>query len=484
MEYVADELRRHRPAAARPAARALAARGRRSDHGAARPDPRPAPRRPAHAHRESGRDGTDRGRCSPGRRRPPRRRPHLPRPRPQRLLQPESRAGLPARRAAARAAPPTLWSRSATRCATTSSRSASRRRAASRRPVRVRPPGAGVRPTTRREAAFAAELGVGEETFVVGWAGRLTAIKRPLDLVRTLRRTRRPGRRRGARRSSETAKSGRTEALARRTRRRRTVPASSASSSGCGTGTPRSTPSLLTSAERGNPGRRDRGAGRRASGRRNRAGGTRNRRRRRRERLPGADRRHRRARSAGSPRSLRDPALRSRASAGTAPPTFARASRLARMTDERRRGLPRGARAMKVAPRPQDHGHQRLREPPAGAASRAPRAAASTRGSLGARRARLGRAAVLRTTRRAGRPVPASPLQLDVSPRMARDVIRAVEPERPTSFTRTSSTATSTARPRRRAPRAVRLLAPQRRPLPARARSATSTARSRGPRAG
>ena len=32
-----------------------------------------------------------------------------------------------------------------------------------------------------------AELGAGAETFVVGWAGRLTAIKRPLDLVHTLR---------------------------------------------------------------------------------------------------------------------------------------------------------------------------------------------------------------------------------------------------------------------------------------------------------
>ncbi len=31
-----------------------------------------------------------------------------------------------------------------------------------------------------------AEIGAGEETFVVGWAGRLTAIKRPLDLIRTL----------------------------------------------------------------------------------------------------------------------------------------------------------------------------------------------------------------------------------------------------------------------------------------------------------
>jgi glycosyltransferase involved in cell wall biosynthesis len=32
-----------------------------------------------------------------------------------------------------------------------------------------------------------AEIGASDETFVAGWAGRLTAIKRPLDLVRTLR---------------------------------------------------------------------------------------------------------------------------------------------------------------------------------------------------------------------------------------------------------------------------------------------------------
>jgi glycosyltransferase involved in cell wall biosynthesis len=30
-------------------------------------------------------------------------------------------------------------------------------------------------------------LGLGDDTFAIGWAGRLTAIKRPLDLVRTLR---------------------------------------------------------------------------------------------------------------------------------------------------------------------------------------------------------------------------------------------------------------------------------------------------------
>ncbi len=35
--------------------------------------------------------------------------------------------------------------------------------------------------------AIRAELGAGDETFVVGWAGRLTAIKRPLDLILVLR---------------------------------------------------------------------------------------------------------------------------------------------------------------------------------------------------------------------------------------------------------------------------------------------------------
>lgn len=34
------------------------------------------------------------------------------------------------------------------------------------------------------------ELGIGDDTFAIGWAGRLTAIKRPLDLVRTLRAVR------------------------------------------------------------------------------------------------------------------------------------------------------------------------------------------------------------------------------------------------------------------------------------------------------
>jgi glycosyltransferase involved in cell wall biosynthesis len=38
---------------------------------------------------------------------------------------------------------------------------------------------------SRRE--LRGEIGAGDDAFVVGWAGRLTAIKRPLDLIRTLR---------------------------------------------------------------------------------------------------------------------------------------------------------------------------------------------------------------------------------------------------------------------------------------------------------
>jgi glycosyltransferase involved in cell wall biosynthesis len=39
----------------------------------------------------------------------------------------------------------------------------------------------------RARERIRAELGLGDEMFAIGWAGRLTAIKRPLDLVRTLR---------------------------------------------------------------------------------------------------------------------------------------------------------------------------------------------------------------------------------------------------------------------------------------------------------
>jgi glycosyltransferase involved in cell wall biosynthesis len=42
------------------------------------------------------------------------------------------------------------------------------------------------RPSSRDRDALRAEIGVGRETFAIGFAGRLTAIKRPLDLVHVL----------------------------------------------------------------------------------------------------------------------------------------------------------------------------------------------------------------------------------------------------------------------------------------------------------
>ena len=56
-----------------------------------------------------------------------------------------------------------------------------------RRPVRLRPAGVERRRRPGARCASAPSSGVDDGTFVVGWAGRLTAIKRPLDLVRTLR---------------------------------------------------------------------------------------------------------------------------------------------------------------------------------------------------------------------------------------------------------------------------------------------------------
>lgn len=57
--------------------------------------------------------------------------------------------------------------------------------------IEVVPYGFDLPPWTEADDASRARvrsgLGIGEDTFVVGWAGRLTPIKRPLDLVRTLR---------------------------------------------------------------------------------------------------------------------------------------------------------------------------------------------------------------------------------------------------------------------------------------------------------
>ena len=110
--------------------------------------------------------------------------------------------------------------------------------------IEVVPYGFDLPPWTEADDASRARdrsrLGIGEDTFVVGWAGRLTAIKRPLDLVRTLRALLDLGvdaqlvvvgdgaDRRRSKRSSPSSESA-------------TVADSSASIEGCATGTPPST---------------------------------------------------------------------------------------------------------------------------------------------------------------------------------------------------------------------------------------------------
>ena len=76
---------------------------------------------------------------------------------------------------------------SATRCGTISSASASRPRDASQSSLTASTCRPGATRTSERERRSARELGAADDDFVVGWAGRLTAIKKPLDLVRTLR---------------------------------------------------------------------------------------------------------------------------------------------------------------------------------------------------------------------------------------------------------------------------------------------------------
>ena len=119
-------------------------------------------------------------------------------------------------------------------------------------------------------------------------------------------------------------------------------------------------------------------------------------------------------------------------------------------------------------PHPQDHRRQRLRAAPADAAARPARSAASTPASSGStstaamRRASTGSSTTWGSVR-------ARPLHTRRQPAHGGEVVRRVRRAGPTSSTRTSSTATSTARSRRAHAGAVRLVAPQRRPLPARA---------------
>ena len=157
MEYVADELGVDVLPAARAAARALAARRRRRDPRLCGSILRGTPAgRPAHAHGEGRRDRPARGPAR-GRRAAARRRPHLPRPRPSGYFSRAPGARLPAGRAAARPRRPDALI--AVSDEVRDDLVALRRRAGGdvrRRPVRLRPPARGARPTTRRASACAA----------------------------------------------------------------------------------------------------------------------------------------------------------------------------------------------------------------------------------------------------------------------------------------------------------------------------------------
>ena len=186
--------RARRPARAAPgaAARAVTAGRLGRDPRAAEAHPTTTPGRASHPHREGGCDGSPR-RPRRRERTSPRPCPHLPRPRPQRLLQQALGAHLPLDRASAR--PHVRHARRRQRRGARRSRRLRRRTgtALRRRSLRLRPAGVG-RGGRRSPAARSAPRSVpATTTFVVGWAGRLTAIKRPLDLVHTLRALVDPG---------------------------------------------------------------------------------------------------------------------------------------------------------------------------------------------------------------------------------------------------------------------------------------------------
>ena len=323
----------------------------------------------------------------------------------------------------------------------------------------------------RRERADASrrELGLPATAFVVGWAGRLTRDQAPARP--------RPDAARAAstRASTRSSSSSATAPIARASRRSR---GSSASPSAAGfLGYQRTWPLVRHLRrvpphlrERGHAGRRDRGARERAPGRRDASGRHGDRRPPRRDRLPGADRRHRRARRLISRDLARDPALRARARPSRRrrrPRRGSRPRRWPTTLDALYRAAPRRDEG---PPHPQDHGHQRLRAPSAHAPAGAARAAGSTRASSGSTCRGRDAPRFYERLDELGVPFRAVRCTVDVNPRMARDVVRAVRAERPdllhTHLVHGDVYGSIAAGALRRP---VRLVAAQRRPLPARA---------------
>ena len=426
-------------------------------------------------------------RCSPGSAPADGARPHLPRPRAQRLLLARAASGSSGRIERLLAHVDRRARRGERRGARRP-----RRASASRRAERfaVVPYGFELPDVERRGRGGArdelrAELGAGGRDV-------RDRLGRPADArssgrstsSATLRAVRGRGRRRRARARRRRRGARRDARRSRASSASPSAAASSATSAASATGTRRSTRSLLTSANEGTPvvAIEALAAGRPVVA--TRAGGTGTVVARRRERLPAR-------RSATTPAlaerlaelAARPGAARA-ARRGTAAPTSARASRASGWRTRSRRST--GGCSREGAAPPQGDGRQRLRAPPARAAARrcAPRGidarflgldvagtdAPRFYGELDAlgvpyrrvrcgarRRARAWRATSSRAVRGGAARPPAH------APRARRRLRR---------------------RRRARDPHAVRLHAAQRRPLPARARSATSTAPSRAGRAG
>ena len=437
--------------------------------------------RPPHAHREGGSHGSARGAA---RRRAPtaRDRPHVPRPRPQRLLQPALGAGLPPDRAGARARDRDARSRSATRCGTTSSRF-------------------GVAPRDR----FA----------VVPYGFDLPAWGAADDEARRRIRRRARARGRDVRRRLGRAPDGDQAAARPRpdAARARATPGSTPCS--YSSATARTAPdvealarelgvadrcrfvgyqqrirewyaafdvSLLTSANEGTPVVAIESLAAERPVVATRAGGTGDGRRGRRERLPRAGRRH-----DGAGRRLAELAARPRA---------ARAARPAR-----RRGRPRALRdradgrrarrrlparcSREGPPRPQADRRQRLGEATCSRCCRRSARRASTPASSASTSRARDAPRFYERLDAARRPVPQRALRRWTSARgMARDVIRAVRPSGPTSlhthlvhadvYGAIAGRACCASRTSRRGTTTTATCS---------GRSATSTARSRGRRA-
>ena len=273
-----------------------------------------------------------------------------------------------------------------------------------------------------------AEIGAGTRRSWSAGPGSLTAIKRPLDLIRTLRALVDDGVDALLVLVGDGEDRPDVEALAAELGGRRPLPLRRL---------PEEHPPLVRVVrrsaadvgERGHTGGRDRGARGGAAGRRDPGRRHRHRGQKRRERLPRGDRRHDRARRRGS-RQLAARPRAARADGRARSRGRARAFR-GRADGGRGRGDLPPAAAREGPPPPQADRRQRLGGAPARAAA-GPARARRRRPLPRARRARTPmRGASTRRSTGSASPTAPSAAAPDVSPRMARDVVRAVRAEQP-----------------------------------------------------